>query len=345
MAWQRGRDHQVRTEGPPLSQDSHSAGPPMETGADPLALSLPTAPTCHSPEPCISICICTYKRRTVIDAVDSALRQRNIPVEIEIVVADDDPETSARDAVLAKANDSPIPIRYVVSGAGNIAASRNACLDSARAPWLAFIDDDEIADPFWLSELWSAHLKYPSMVIKGFVKGVYPENTPDWIRNGDPFTSNCGPTGQELVLGATGNVLFNRELVAREGIRFDLEMGRTGGEDLDFFQRLIARGYRIVACDSAVVYENAIESRLSLKALRRRYRRHAHIDCRLLVAKRAWRSQARIVMQAAVLAALCSTHVLLTGLPGSLAFRMFGRFWYSVGVLEWVCGGTRLQHE
>jgi succinoglycan biosynthesis protein ExoM len=317
----------------------------METEAEPLSLSPPIAPMFHSPEPCISICICTYKRRTVIDAVDSVLGQRNVPVGIEIVVADDDPETSARDAILAKANDSPIPIRYVVSSAGNIAASRNACLDSARAPWLAFIDDDETADPYWLSELWSAHLKYPSMVIKGFVKGVYPENTPGWIRNGDPFTSNCGITGQELVLGATGNVLFNRELVIREGIWFDLGMGQTGGEDLDFFQRLIARGYRIVACDSAVVYENAIVTRLSLKALRRRYRRHAHIDGRLLVAKRPWPSQARVVVQAAVLTTLCSIHIFLTRLPGSLAFRMFGRFWYSVGVLEWACGGTRLQHE
>ena len=53
----------------------------------------------------------------------------------------------------------------------------------------------------------------------------------------DPFTRDYGPTGAPLSSIATGNVLFLREFAIRNGIAFNAELGRTGGEDFDFFQR------------------------------------------------------------------------------------------------------------
>ena len=42
---------------------------------------------------------------------------------------------------------------YLHAPARNISIARNACLEAASAPLVAFIDDDEIARPGWLAGL------------------------------------------------------------------------------------------------------------------------------------------------------------------------------------------------
>ena len=106
--------------------------------------------------PIVSVCICTYQRRSVEQTIDSVLLQEPSGPTFEIVVVDDDPVGFAREIVEAKARASTIPIRYVRSGASNIAFCRNTCLAEARGDWIAFIDDDEIAAPDWIAELLAA---------------------------------------------------------------------------------------------------------------------------------------------------------------------------------------------
>jgi succinoglycan biosynthesis protein ExoM len=101
-----------------------------------------------------SVCIGTFRRPSVVDTAKSLLVQEGVaPSEMEIIVADDDPDYSARPAIEVIAKSASVAVRYVKSAARNISACRNACLRAARADWIAFIDDDQVAEPSWLREM------------------------------------------------------------------------------------------------------------------------------------------------------------------------------------------------
>jgi hypothetical protein len=52
--------------------------------------------------------------------------------------------------------------------------------------------------------------------------------------------------------------------VVQDGIWFNPDRGRTGGEDGEFFSRQLNNGKSFVWCDEAVVYEIVSEERLRL---------------------------------------------------------------------------------
>ena len=286
----------------------------------------------------VSVCICTYRRPRVLRTIASVLAQTAVDqIDVEIIVCDDDPGQSARAIVETAAASSRIPLRYVSSGAGNVAAARNACLAAAHGDWIAFIDDDEEADSDWLSELLSAQAAYEAEIVKGFVRAVYPLNTSAQVLAGDPYTRDYGPTGTALQMVASGNVLFRRALAVDNNIRFEERFGRSGGEDTDFFRRYTACGARVIASSTAIVNEIVPPERVTFDYLRRRYLRMGQANAQQLVAMNLSERAAEVLKSTICLA-------LLWGYPATkrfgnlLYFRCFSKFWYSRGLLQGMCG-------
>jgi succinoglycan biosynthesis protein ExoM len=195
--------------------------------------------------------------------------QRPEGVAIEIVVADDDPGGAAARRIASGAPWS-LPVRVVAVGAGNIAAARNACLEAAGGPLMAFVDDDEWVEPDWLVRLFAAREEFAADVVVGPVYPHYPEGTPDWLCKADPLHVDWGPRGRRVDTGRSGNVLFRRDVAAWRALRFDMALGKTGGEDTDFFHRLHRAGATIVVTDDARIHEDAPPERLSLRYIRLR---------------------------------------------------------------------------
>ncbi|WP_368855023.1 glycosyltransferase family 2 protein, partial [Klebsiella pneumoniae] len=65
----------------------------------------------------------------------------------------------------------------------------------------------------------------------------------------NPLHVDWGRRGRKVDTGRSGNVLFRRARVERLGLRFDPALGKTGGEDTDFFHRLHRAGAVIVVTD------------------------------------------------------------------------------------------------
>jgi succinoglycan biosynthesis protein ExoM len=289
----------------------------------------------------ISVCICTFKRPMVVETIGSIFIQKTIsPSDIEIIVCDDDPDRSAREAVIPLTNNSPMPINYIVSGARNISLCRNACISAASGDWIAFVDDDEIAEPEWLSELLSAQRQHCAVVVKGFVRGVYPPETPEWIANSDPLTRDYGPTGTPLRDIGTGNVLFRREFAIGNGIAFDPKLGRTGSEDIDFFHRFRDLGAHIVSSRTAIVNEIVPRWRVTPKALSRRYRRQGCTHGRVFIHQRSFTDRLTATARAITMIMVCAIYPLGQLIPhgGHLRFKLFRWFWYYLGLLEGIAG-------
>src|SRR5207244_3041165 len=109
---------------------------------------------------------------------------------------------------------------------------------------LAFIDDDETATPGWIAALLDEAEQGWDAVL-GPVKAVYGPDAPAWMAATDFHSTAPVRIGGDILKGYAGNVLLRRATVERLGLRFDLALGRQGGEDDDFFYRLTDAGGRI----------------------------------------------------------------------------------------------------
>lgn len=180
----------------------------------------------------------------------------------------DNPPSIESEAV-AKAASAQIEISYIAQPQAGIASARNTALEAAiesGANAVAFIDDDERSDPRWLIELWNAHLANPDAVISGPAKTVLPAGADEWIKRSGLADRPEHATGALLPHCPTCNVLIP---LGRIGdIRFDSRFDSTGGEDTDFFTRLVASGVQIRYCAEAIVFEDWDSSRANSSFLR-----------------------------------------------------------------------------
>jgi succinoglycan biosynthesis protein ExoM len=294
----------------------------------------------------VSVCICTLNRSSVADTVRSVFAQAGWgPSEMEIIVCDDDPGGSARSAVEALAAESPLAVRYLHSGKRNVATCRNRCLEFAVSDWVAFIDDDQTAEPNWLSELLACQARYAAEVVKAHVRAMYPPQCPRWVLVGDPFTRDYGPQGTPLTSAATNGVLFRKSFATENGIQFDPRFGRTGGEDVDFFGRLHNAGARMVSCRTAVVNEHVSSSRVTASYLRHRGRRSGHIRGTSYISRLAIMPRLVGLGKSLAMAVACLGYPLVAPISTRLGFYMFSKFWLHLGVLEWALGRQSLTME
>jgi succinoglycan biosynthesis protein ExoM len=293
-----------------------------------------------------SLCVCTFRRASVVDTLRSLLAQQGVaPSAMEIIVADDDPDCSARPAIEAIATSASITVRYVKSAARNISACRNACLRAARADWIAFIDDDQVAEPAWLREMITAAEECQADAVKCYVRGIYPPETPYWMKAGGTYTYDYGPTGTEVGFAATCGILFRRDLPGGRELFFDTALGVMGGEDAEFFMRYKALGGKIVSCRSSVANEIVSVERVRAEHLQRKCRRHGHINGRVLFANRGALGRSLSIAKSLIGVTVTCLYCAVRVFHASIVCWMFMKFWYHFGVLEWAAGRSALRYE
>jgi succinoglycan biosynthesis protein ExoM len=226
----------------------------------------------------VDVCVCTFRRASLRRTIESLAAQQDAPA-FRIIVADNDETPSAQALVEKARGDLGLDITYVHAPARNISIARNACLDAARAPLVAFIDDDEIAPPRWLMTL--ANGLGDHDIVFGPVRAIYAADAPRWVVRGD-FHS-FGPVVRAhgvIDTGYSSNVLMRREVVG--AVRFEPGLGRTGGEDTFFFARLHRAGTQLGACAEAFVEEPTAPERARLSWLVRRAFRAGQTHARVL---------------------------------------------------------------
>jgi cellulose synthase/poly-beta-1,6-N-acetylglucosamine synthase-like glycosyltransferase len=177
-------------------------------------------------------------------------------------VADNDAERSAHQTVAAFVAPSGLDVTYCVEPEQNIALARNKALEHASGDFVAFIDDDEFPASDWLTRMLEACDRYGVDGVLGPVKPFFDQPPPQWLIRGRFCERPEHPTGSVLAWRQTrtGNVLFRRSILVGLGVPFRREFG-NGGEDQDFFRRLMAEGRRFIWCNEAIVHEVVPPSR------------------------------------------------------------------------------------
>lgn len=216
----------------------------------------------------VDVCICTFRRASVADLLASLAKLDTPGWRMRVIVADNDDQPTARETVEHAFAVNGLDGRYIHAPARNISVARNACLDAAQAPLIAFIDDDETARPDWLAKLIARHEATQAGVVFGKVKAVYAADAPGWMPAADMHSTPPPIRNGEIVGGYTCNVLMRRDVVGV--LRFDPAYGRTGGEDTKFFTQLQGQNVGMVYADDAVVDEPITQARSSLEWLKTR---------------------------------------------------------------------------
>ena len=221
----------------------------------------------------ISVCICTYKRPQLLSNLLSKLQDQiteNL-FTYSVVVVDNDILQSAGETVRQWQSKSTIPIDYYCEPEQNISLARNKAVANAKGNFIAFIDDDEFPATKWLLNLYKAVQQYG---VDGILAPVLPHfeiEPPKWVLKGNFFERPKPITGHKLNWQdtRTGNALLKRNLFKEDQIWFDPAFG-SGGEDRDFFRRMIAAGLTFIWSNDAPVFEIISPKRWDKKILLKR---------------------------------------------------------------------------
>ena len=256
----------------------------------------------------VTVCICTYKRPHLLRRLLVALDQQHTVgrFSYSIVVADNDHEESAREVVAEFAVTASVAVTYCVEREQNIALARNRALEHARGDFIAFIDDDEFPDRAWLGTMLSACERCGAEGVLGPVRPFFEEPPPAWLVRSRLCERPEHPTGTRLDWRQTrsGNVLFRRPMLQGIGRPFRREFG-NGGEDQDFFRRMMQRGHRFVWCNEAAVYEVVPPERRRRRYFLKRALRRGQNERRLLSATGVVKSLLAVPVYTALIPITC----------------------------------------
>lgn len=203
--------------------------------------------------PALSIAVCTHDRADrLVRALHSLFAQTLPAGRLEILVVDNASTDATRarvDALRARG----APLRCLHEPVLGLTHARNRALHAARAPYLAFLDDDEVADPGWAAQLLAAidSISPAPACVGGPIAPLWEAPRPDWL--GDALLGyysmlDLGPELRRLDPMRTplygGNFCFARApLIALGG--FDASLGRRGAHLLSnedvWAQRRLAR--------------------------------------------------------------------------------------------------------
>ncbi len=206
----------------------------------------------------ISVCICTFKRpnflKRLLNKLDDQVTEGKF--SYSIIVVDNDRFKSAEQVVQLFQPASSLDVRYCVEPEQSIALARNRAIENARGDFIAFIDDDEFPVENWLLVLFWAFNEFKADGILGPVVPYYEAEPPNWVIKGKFYERPSHKTG--TILGwthtRTGNVLIRKNIFDGKNNKFRPEFG-SGGEDRDFFRRMINQGCQFVWCAEAPVFE------------------------------------------------------------------------------------------
>jgi succinoglycan biosynthesis protein ExoM len=221
----------------------------------------------------ISICICTYKRPKMLERLLNKLINQITENKFiySIVIVDNDKDQSAKEIVESYKNKNLSDVKYINVMETNIALVRNTAINNAIGNYIAFIDDDEFPIDNWLVNHLNTLSEYHVDGSLGPVLPYFEVEPPKWIIKGKLCERKRFSTGTILTWKntRTGNVLLKKEIFNNDENLFDLSFG-LGGEDVDFFRRMINKGFKFISCDQAIVYEEVPDYRLKLTYLLKR---------------------------------------------------------------------------
>lgn len=221
--------------------------------------------------PSLTVVVCTRDRPSGLERCLESLVHQDYP-RYSILVVDNAPSTDRSRDVATQFRSRSIVVTYVVEPRPGLSRARNRAINMVNDEIIAWIDDDEVADRFWLAELARGFFEHPEA---GAVAGIMLPaelKTPAQVRfeqygghhkargfvarTFSPRTASLqSPLFPLPPFGTGGNMAFRREALREIG-GFDPALGAgslsLAGEDSRAFTELLLLGGTVVYQPSAI---------------------------------------------------------------------------------------------
>ncbi|HJT82541.1 MAG TPA: glycosyltransferase [Chthoniobacterales bacterium] len=234
----------------------------------------------------ISAVICTRNRAAHLLQAIQSLRDQDIGSgNYEIVVVDNASSDETANIVKPLAAEMPA-VRYVFEKTPGLTNARNRGVRDARAPMIAFLDDDALAGPAWLSSIVSAFEQFPdAMCVGGPIEPWFETPAPAWFpaRLLGCYNRSYGPEARwynfphEQPVGC--NMAFRKRCLEEIG-GFNPLLTKYNDET-ELIGRMVNAGGKLFYQPAAVVKHLLPRERLTLTW---QIRRHYHEGVSLAVA-------------------------------------------------------------
>jgi len=253
----------------------------------------------------ISVCICTYKRADLLERCLQSLLNQATSRRFDVIIVDNDAKGTAANiakAIAPRFEMRGCELQYDIEPEQNIVMARNKAVSMANGEYIAFIDDDEEAEEDWLEQLIETLIHRDCDAVFGPIMRVYPNGFPKSLVGAgifeDPRVRLTGSTVGGTA-GRTSNGLVKKSALRARPGPFDRELGRTGGEDTEFFCWLEQKGYVFRWCNEAIVKETIGTERARLGYNFRRGYSAGWLKARTALASpRRFKSVVRILSEA-----------------------------------------------
>ncbi len=244
-----------------------------------------------------SIVVTTYRREAMLAELLDVLCPQFAGRAIEVIIVDNCPAQSAREIVEARLDGF---LRYEPESCIGVVHARNRGVAAARAPYVIFLDDDEIPGPGWL-DAWLAQADDRTDASFGRIVPRLLAPCPDGLlgqveRN---FGRNLRTTTDADVSAwwpylGTGNAMFHKHRCFGETAPFDARFNARGGEDVWLIRSLVKQKRSLVWNHSAVVEELVPAERMTRAFLELRRFNQGQLRCILAFGKGGVAGVARV---------------------------------------------------
>lgn len=230
----------------------------------------------------ISACICTYNRdRFLYGALESLAKQNLKPSTFEVILVDNNStDQTPQLAGQFRRDYGDVSFHYFREQKQGLSHARNRAVQEAQGNLIAFIDDDAIADPAYLSNLITFFDNNPQVMAAGgkILPYFHPTNqAPAWLSYYLIGLLSCLDLGDEAKpfprypIGC--NMAFRKQVFDQVGL-FDPRLGRIknslmGSEEKDLFVRVKEAGLPVYYVPQALVYHTIPPERTADPFLRK----------------------------------------------------------------------------
>ena len=203
--------------------------------------------------PDVSVVVPSHARRLRLRWLLNALEDQTLaPESFEVIVVHD---YTGGDAQMVDdhelAQDGRLRTVAIDPGTGSPARQRNVGWRLARAPLVAFVDDDCRPEPTWLEHLLAGFRAHPEAIIQGSTR---PDPYEIRVR-GSPHVRSLSFT-PPYDYAPTCNIAYPRALLELVDGFDEAFSAHSGGEDTDLSMRARATGASLVAAPAARVYHS-----------------------------------------------------------------------------------------
>lgn len=196
----------------------------------------------------VSVVVPTRNRSGRLAGLLRSLSAQALDAErFEVIVVDDGSTDDTAELLAEESQRRELQVTRLPGGGEGPAAARNAGWRAARAPLVAFIDDDCEAAPDWLERMLVAATEHRGAIIQGPTTPIPRETALTGPFTRTKIISEPGPWFQ------TCNILYPRRVLERVG-GFDESFREALGEDTDLGWRARELGVELRWCECARVH-------------------------------------------------------------------------------------------